>query len=382
MKMNMIKKMFGLMFVAIGSAALFTACPGPGATDCEDDIDCLSTEACVQQQCLQLCESSDECFDDEECVDRPDGEEGMVCVADEDPGVSCFQDDDCEADEICYNDPDAPGSPVCKATCDGDEDCAEGQEFCAERDDSDTQSQQICFDLAGVDEACDAHEDCQSHLICDDEDNVCIDPDDQVFYHTVLIADATAFEADPEDARCEDTTYGHDTAGAKIMAVILRDADDGSVVAYGNTVGFNLGTGANFGDAFNVIDGTAPDHENECPVERDNVTPGNNPSNFYADAIVALGCDGELYVQFPTDIDEGDYSPIVLDESYEIEVREYGPYCSEQNDTDLTNPQQASDYYDVFLCRDGSDPVNSDETCDVLLAEAVSGIQPVTISLP
>ena len=369
--MNMIRKVVGLMFVAIGSAALFAACNGLDVADCESDIDCLSSEACVNQQCLELCESDEDCFDDEECVDRPDGVEGKVCMGDDDPGQDCVFDDDCAEGEVCY------GGDVCVATCDGDGDCVAGEEFCAERDDS-ASDQQICYALAGPGDACETHEDCQSHLICDDEDNVCVDPDSQVFYHTVLIADVTAFEADPDADRCADTTHGHDTAGAKVMAVILRNAETGAIEAYGDTVGFNRGTGSDFGDPFNVIDGFAPDYENECP-DFEEVThqgTGNSfQSNFYADAVVAIGCDGELYVQFPVDADGGDFNPIVLDESYEIEVREFGPFCSADfEDMHGFDNQSSDDYYDVFLCRDGTDSVSSDDSCDVLVVEAGSGI--------
>lgn len=382
--MDMIKKIVGLMFVVIGSAGFFAACNGTGATDCEEDIDCLSGEACVEQQCLALCEEDGECLDDETCEDRPDGEEGKVCMIDDTEG--CFEDADCGESEVCYNDPEG-SSPYCVAECEGDSDCVEGEEFCAPRDDSESSDAQICYDLAAAGESCETNADCQSDLFCDEDEDVCADTEEDIFYYTVLIGDVTD-EVDPD--RCDDTTHGNETAGSKIMDVILRNAEDGSVASHGFVVGFTRGDNATYGNADSILDGFAPEYSDECPDPEQVTHAGNSneyDSNFHDGALFAMGCGGDVWVQFPIDADGGDFNPQAIDESFEIEVREFGTYCADimvDEHGGNTPPQSGNDHYDVFLCQDGSDPVESDETCDVLLTEdePASGITPLQVNLP
>ena len=314
--MNTLKRMTGLLLVGLCTALALTGCPDEAFEDNDND-------------------EEPECFNDEECA-----EDAEICYGED------GEDDFYEAQ-------------TCVETCESTEDCFEG-DVCRDRDDIDS-DETICLEPPAQ---CTDSDQCPTDWFCDGteaEPGECIDSDAQT-YNTVLIEDATREHG--EDGRCGDTTYGFETAGAKIFDVILfdEDADDEYAVA----ADFHPGDNANFGDAFTIFDGTAPDFEHMCPdPETFNDLDGDEiTSTMHEDAVLALGCDGKLFLQFQDD----DGNPIEIENHHSIDVYAYGQQCSDEfeaeHDGHLT--QSADDPYFVELCHDiaPNGPVDNVENCD------------------
>lgn len=282
------------------------------------------------------------------------------------PGDPCEVDADCDAvDNVCFD-------QVCTPICEGPEDCAD-DEVCEPRPEGE---ESVCiFEDDGNDpdpDECQTADDCDGSEICDD--GQCVDPDDDDLYNTVLIEDRTAFEA-PD--RCTDETpvdgIWEKTGGIKIMWAALYD-DGGNLLAYADYHDYHIAEpeNADFGFVPSVFDGTPPDLDADgCP--------SHNPEtggNFYEDAMVALGCDGWLTLQFRDE----DESVMRIFEGDRIDVGEYGPQC---NPDDATF-QSEHEAYDVSLCTHdlGSNPDQGDlnEHCDVLLGQDASGFSSHDVS--
>lgn len=272
------------------------------------------------------------------------------------PGDPCEVDADCDTvDTVCFD-------QVCTALCEEDGDCV-GDEVCEARPDEDDKVCQLDDDNGPPPEECESNEECPGDEIC--VDNECIDTQEDDIYTTVLIEDVTGFNA-PE--RCDDETpvggEWHDTAGIKLMWVELYD-DGGSFVEYGHYHDYDYGDNANFGAVPSVFDGTPPDLDADMCPAHDSETGGN----FYEDALVAMGCDGWVTIQF---LDQND-APMRLLDGDRVDIGEYGPQCNPEG----TTYQSADEYYDVSLCTNelGSVPTLADlnEHCDVNVATDVSG---------
>ena len=305
----------------------------------------------------------------------------------------CSFDEDCFDDEICYNDPDA--SQYCVALCDSTDECGL-DEVCRERDDSAADDTTICL---GPPASCEEHTDCPDGWICDDEDNVCVDPDDDEgpdSYYTFLIEDWTHEEGGTD--RCGDVTYGYKTAGANIYSITLYDGGD--VVAHADYADFARGFFAEDeydGDADDldgwmgapafIFDGSAPDFIQDCPTHEGGDTDN---STFHEDAVATLGCGGLLFVQF---FDDGDI--IELTEDHTVEVREYDDWCSDEyadsrydvsscDDSPAYCPQSEADPYRAWICTDRSDGGIDEDSCDQQLngGNSVMGIFDFEIELP
>lgn len=329
--MNLKRVITGLMFAGLGSMAFLAACD-PEGTGCTFDSECLEDEICYQNVCRQTCETQTDCFTGEECV--PGRGDVNVCMPEAQTGPSCAFDTDCaEGLEVCVDN-------SCTAICSDNLDCS-GDLECRERP---TGGESVCQAPEGTGDQCTFNEDCPGF----DDGELCLDGQcvfPGVEYFTVRIVDQTT-----DATRCADTTYDYDTPGAKMMYIALLDADD-TVLHYAETVDFIWGDpAADFGDPFEVINGLPPSFEGQCP-NNETFTRNNSTttvtSNFHEDAVVALGCGGELFVQFKNTAG----NLVNIDESHKIEVNAYGSTCNAESETPA---QSQEDPYDIEICTDSS----------------------------
>ncbi len=360
-------KIIGTLFVCLTFVFGITACDEDengenNGHECEVDENCEADEVCVSQQCELTCDDDDQCAAGEACETRPDGGDEMICV---------------DSDET--------------AECDDDSECVQGKETCEEDDSVDAFG--TCEEIQPGEE-CEDHDEClHDNHYCDDNEGVCADLD-QLTYGTVLIEDVTDQFGDAD--RCGDQTYGYATSGVKVFDIVLYDPFDDVVVEYAEAIDFVPGSHdeqgvADFGDAFSIFDGQAPDFEHQCPnpetFERlDNQNEVR--STFHEDAVLALGCGGQLFVRFL----DGSGNTRILDENYDVDVYVYGQTCSDEmfaehsDDTNVADdPQSTDDPYDVYLCNyAGSGPVpDVDADCDVRLNDdPVNGHGFLPIQLP
>lgn len=306
------------MFTALGGVGLMlSGCPEPQT--CAFDSDCDGTDICVSNSCIGTCQSDDDCILDEECLPRPTGT--------------------------------------------GD------QMTCQLPSDNTNQNQVECTENSDCDESIGE--------FCDEQTNTCVGGQNQTpaeQFFTVRVHDVTT-------DRCDDDTYGFITAGTKLMHVALLDSDGQTVLHYGTAVEVNYGVDDDgfevfFGVAETVIDGSAPDYLQHCPLVEDQWHERNQTTiqtNFNEDYIVALGCDGDIFVRFF----DGDNNPVEIEDHHIIEVNEYGPFCSEvfQNQQSGSHaPQTGDDFYNVYICDDGltTQPIDIND-CFILNGAPATG---------
>lgn len=352
--LNQLKR-FGLPLMLIAGLAVLSGCEDDDeAFFCEIDDDCdIEGDICVSEQCIPTCEEQADCGLDQDCkpVEERD-DDAQICKEVE--FEFCDEDDDCGVDQTCEPHP-------------------------FDEDESD-----VCEDVPmGLD--CDENEDCRSDEFCDstqdpqDDDflGTCNDIDDLAFY-TVLIQDETrefGQERSSGAAACDDSTFGYETAGAKLMYVELVDGED-NVISYGQLVDFEVGDNADFGFPFDIFTGDAPPYSGTCPDDQTFNRAGSNDtvtSNLHEDAVFAMGCDGWLGLQFR---DEDD-NLIPLDDSMAVNVGEFGPSC---NDV----AQTGDDAFDIYLCHDRRPEVLDRGSCEMEPQNdtPASGIFFQEISLP
>ena len=82
--MNSAKRLLGVIFVGLASTALFIAC-GVWADSCLTDTDCQTGFVCEDELCIQECVTAADCPAFDECVPRPSGAAGSICVEGEAP---------------------------------------------------------------------------------------------------------------------------------------------------------------------------------------------------------------------------------------------------------------------------------------------------------
>ncbi|QED29647.1 hypothetical protein FRD01_20885 [Microvenator marinus] len=85
--MNSAKRLLGVIFVGLASTALFIAC-GESADSCLTDTDCQTGFVCEDELCIQECVTAADCPAFDECVPRPSGSAGSICVEGEAPATN------------------------------------------------------------------------------------------------------------------------------------------------------------------------------------------------------------------------------------------------------------------------------------------------------
>lgn len=329
---------------------------------CSVDLQCRSMDGiCVDDVCVATCENDTQCGQNESCLTRTDedGEE-KTCQA---RGVCAF-DSDCDGEMICAN-------GQCHHLCEDDGECLLGEE-CLPRSGS-AGGETYCqpADLSNQGGGCTSNSDCDeaSGEFCDDVTGVCISTvggDDS--YFTVMIEDVTT------GTRCNDTTYGYLTAGAKIMYAALVDPF-GGIIAWGEVVDFDEGENADYGYPYSAMSGLAPDYPGLCPENESMYRLDDGQlvsSNFIEYYLVALGCGGVLFIQFrDNNNDLHELAP-----GLELEINAYGSYCNGLSDTPA---QDVEDPYDIYLCSDDGWSIDR-STCDHKVNSAPAQ-GPVTLTL-
>lgn len=318
--MSMKRSLFGIAVAAFFGGTLIAACDGFEDGACITDSDCISgEEVCLAStgQCTEICEGDGDCWGNDECRPRPGSSSDIkVCLP-----------------------PQTTGN---------------GGEVVGCTDHSD------CDEAAGE--------------FCDTATNKCVGSGGEFEgYYTVLIEDATPGE------RCDDTTYGYETAGVKLTGLILRDGGD-NIVGYGKAItGIELlDESAFFGDPKEVLNGTPGDFDGQCPAKFEEVdyidgTDRKVNTNFLEENVVALGCGGKVFVQF---IDSNN-NAIPFDDSNSIEIRTYGTVCSDKISSHT--PQSQDDPYDVSICTDNNQTNPDISTCETL-SSGVQGITTIPVS--
>ena len=138
--------------------------------------------------------------------------------------------------------------------------------------------------------------------------------------------------------------------GSDIYGVAL-ESEAGEVLGWARSIDFLQGeapSGNDFTDHIAVLDGNDPELDlSMCPV------PG-----FTAETAVALGCGGQIALQFV----DAQAAPLMIDDTMQITVYEYGAICAE----DPTNAIDNS--YELYAC--DADPVGTEfEDCWIPLGD-------------
>ncbi len=325
---------------------------------CTEDVECeIDGDICLDGSCVPTCEGQDDCFEGEACAE----------VDERDDDARICQDFNWQ-DEF--------------ETCDDTDDC--GVNETCEDNTFEEGASDICQEIA-LGQDCDFNEDCRTDEFCDstqdpedgDFNGACNDISELAFY-TLLIQDETreyGEERASGAAACDDATFGFETAGAKLMYAELIDGED-EVIAYGQLVDVDFGEGAFYGDPDAIFNGEAPDFTGSCPEEQTfprGDGDGDVTSNMHEDAVYAMGCDGWVGLQFRDE----DGNLIVLDDSMSVLIGEFGPSC---NDTHQTG----NDAFDLYLCQDRRPDELDLSTCEMEPQndEPASGIFEQRISLP
>ncbi len=359
--------------------------------DC-DDVACsgqfsAGAGACVGDECRLVC-----------------GQEDSTCVSEFGDGAQC-QGGFCEPPDGLnvgnhtqnQNQNHTQNQNQTPAGCDTIDDCTEELQICDEGActasmscEEECDSGLACYDgvvcmWEGAD--CTGSGDCPEEWSCDDgachpdsDDNNGGGSDPSGLY-TVRIDDRT-YEEDSD--RCEDTVYGYETPGAKLMYLRLEN-ENGDTLAWGEAVAWiPVDVSQPFSYVEDVLDGTAPDLDDEgtCPAVREAQTSDGEPleSNFHHTGVYPMGCEGRVYVQFF----DNDANPLAIEQGYTVTIGEYGLLCADQFED--SDPQTDNDYYSVYFCH-GDDlgqitEYPEDECIDVLGGEPLSETSPLTLTLP
>lgn len=310
--MSMKRGLIGIALASFFGGTLIAACDGFDDGACITDSDCIvGEEVCLAStnQCTEICADDTECWGDDECRPRPGSASDIkVCLP-----------------------PQSTGNG------------------------------------GGEEGGCTEHSDCDEAAgeFCDTATNECRPPINEFEgYDLVLIEDRT------EGARCEDKTWGWETAGVKLTDVVLLDGND-QIVGFGEAVETEIGDNSWYGHPEDILTGNAPNFEGRCPTLFED-TPYEDGSkslntNFNEDTVAALGCGGKVFIRF-TD-GSGNYIP--FDDSNKIAVYTYGKECSEDVSP---KPQSEDDPYDISVC------THTDINECTLIKSGVQGISNTPVS--
>lgn len=262
----------------------------------------------------------------------------------------------------------AAGCPSEETTCEVDADCAEGETCDAETNECKAPDANTCTEDSEcttegercINMACAVPADCSEQAdpvaycegqienfdaatqtaSCDDA-KTCVATEKVVTRFVQILDKSTG-------ASCTSMTNGKSDAGSDIFDLQLLSADD-QVIGYAKTVKYEPGTGSPaFNKANDVFNGQARDTNFYDP---DNlVCPANMGGRFREDSVVALGCDGTLFVEFH----DANGNTIDIDETHKILVAEFGGYCSDQVDPNDPNADFGSDLWQAWICETGA----------------------------
>ncbi|MFP4599471.1 MAG: hypothetical protein ACLFVJ_14525 [Persicimonas sp.] len=290
--MKRLQNYLGMFLVVVASAGLFVACGGE-ETSCITDEDCGADELCnfETEECAFECEVDGDCLAGEECVEREAEDGGAICVTDPDANNNndnnnddtCEDDDDCEGTETCEG-------GFCAQPCDSADDC-EGEEVC---------------EAGFCEDPCTSDDDCGSDFVCDTDTGMCVE--DAGDYRFIKVVDDTTVA----DA-CSSPDPGSDIMGIELVT------DDGSFWAdVENADGIDT-TDNDLADADSILDGSPPGFDGECPEDG------------FSEHVFALGCGGDVIVEFH----DADGERVYFSAGDSVIVYEYGANCGGSSDDEL-----------------------------------------------
>ncbi len=248
-----------------------------------------------------------------------------------DSADSCLLDTDCEAGFVCEQE-------ICVQTCTTRAECPSGSD-CLQRANG---TELICVEVPGLNN----NNNTNNNNTTPNNVNNNTSP----LYH-VLITDTTT------GGGCTSTDGGEGDPGSDIAVVVLEDFE-GTILGYGEALEWIEGSepnGNGFPNIFTNLDGSPPSFGDQCPED------------FNADTVASLGCGGKVLMRF---LNGG--TPVILDDSTQVRVVEYGANCGGSADDSLR----------ISLC---TDPVSAatgvTTSCTVNLGSG-SGLVVGEVSLP
>lgn len=276
------------------------------------------------------------------------------CPADE---TTCETDADCADGETCNSETNECQAPVANTCMDDSECTTEGERCinmaCAVPADCSEQADPVAycetqienFDAATQTASCSAEKTCVAT--------------EKVVTRFVQILDKSM------GGSCTSMTNGKSDAGSDIFDLQLLDAND-EVIGYAKTVKYEPGSGSPaYNKADNVFNGQARD---SSFYDADNgVCPANMGGRFREDSVVALGCDGSLFVEFLG----ADGNAITIDATHKVLVAEFGGYCTDGVDPNDPGADFGSDRFQAWICETGATKTAPEGTdCTNLLSSA------------
>lgn len=284
--MKRFQNLLGMFLVVVASAGLFVAC-GDDDTSCLSDDDCGTGELCnfETEECAFDCsDDPDICATGETCADRTE-ETGSICVEDD-----------------TNNDPN--NEPECEIS----DDC---------------EGEQVCEDNACVD-PCEVG-DCAEGFACNTDTGICEEetgPSGDFRFIRVLDDSAGADACEPSD-----NDPGSDLYGIELIT------DDGNFWAEVENADGIVTDSNDFADADTILDGNPPGLDGDCP------------EGTFSDSVVALGCGGDVIVEFRDANDD----PVFFSAGDQVVVYEFGATCGGSDvDEYLTEVCTTTSEDDIF----------------------------------
>lgn len=300
---NSLKYIFSNLLVLGVAGSMFFAAGCPEESSCESDADCADSEVCSAEG---TCEApSNDCTDDSACTI-----DGEFCLGEGD-NKTCRQPTDCS-------------------------ELADPSAYCA--------NQITDFDATTQKAVCNAEKQCVAESIKE--------------YRYVQVVDAS------EGSACSSTSGGKSDAGSDIVTIALLD-DTGTTIGFGKVKEFTKGSGEPaYIDKDAVFNGMPRDQsffdENGvCPAP----TAGTM-DRFRDDSVLSLGCQGEIIVEF---LDSNGESIAIDATKHQIEVTEFGPYCSDKADPSDPNADFGTDKFATYLCTTLAGGAVASSDCAALL---------------
>jgi len=245
--------------------------------------------------------------------------------------TSCLEDSDCAATEICV-------AEICETSCTTTAQCAEGETCTGGSGDR-------LYCVPGTTPTN------NTNNTNNNNSNNTNNNTPPAIYH-VLIRDTTT------GAGCTATSGGEGDPGSDIAGARV-ETFEGTPLGYAEALEVNFGeepNGNGFPNAYDILDGNPPNFAGVCP------------ESFNEDSVFALGCGGWALVRFL----DTNGTPVLLDDSMQIAVTEYGTNCG----------GSADDTLEIMLCTDAVTAAGGNaSSCTIRLAQG-SGLVIGEVSLP